>query len=128
MIIRLGKNEKRLDVKEERAWWEKIHKAKQIKFLYVKKPEDLAAYLADQRRKRSLGAELAWQDDLVRWRWSAGWLPKGFTRGFCRLWRRLLSHPPGFREMTVRTWLARCHEHPEEIARPPKVKIDKNYK
>lgn len=119
MIIRLGKNEKRLDVKEERAWWEKVHKARQIKFLYVKKPEDLAAYLADQRRKRSLGAELAWQDDLVRWRWSSGWLPKGFTRAFGRVWSRLMGESPGYRDMVIRTWLARCHEHPEEIARPP---------
>ena len=66
MIIRMGKNEPRIEVKVLRKYWEKIHKARQIKILYVRRPQDLAAYLADQRNKKRLGAELAWQDGIQR--------------------------------------------------------------
>lgn len=121
MIIRMGKNEPRIDVKILRKYWEKIHSARQIKILHVRRPQDLAAYLADQRNKKRLGAELAWQDGIQRWRWSTGWLPKGFTRAFGRLWYRLRDSSPKVRELTIKTWLVRCHEHPEEIAHPPVI-------
>jgi len=68
MIMRLGKGEQRLDVRKVRAHWIKLHKAVQIKIKYV--PEsmknNLAAYLGDQRKLKSLSGEMAWQNGIVR--------------------------------------------------------------
>jgi len=124
MIMRLGKREQRLDVKEVRAHWTRLHKANQIKIKHV--PEsmknNLAAYLGDQRSKRSLGGEMAWQDGIVRWRWSKGWLPQGFTKAFGRVWVSLLDLSPGLREKAIYDWLHACHEDPVKLMNPPHVK------
>jgi ABC-type phosphonate transport system ATPase subunit len=123
MIIRLGQGEKRLNVKEVRAHWVKLHKAQQIKILHVEEPESLAAYFADQRRKKRLGGEMAWQDGIVRWRWSKGWLPKGFTRAYGRVWHRFMEKiddHPGLVRMVINDWLQRCHIDQGEVERPPK--------
>lgn len=123
MILRLGKREKRLDVNEVRAHWVRLHKANQIKIKHV--PEsmknNLAAYLGDQRGKRKLGGEMAWQDGIVRWRWSRGWLPQGFTRAFGRLWWSLLDISPGLREKAVCDWLNACHLNEAKVKAPPKI-------
>jgi hypothetical protein len=121
MIIRLGKNEKRLDVRDVRAHWQRLHRATQIRAEYVKEPLSLAAYFADQRHKRKLSGELAWQDGIVRWRWSKGWLPKGFTRAFGRTFVRLLDLPSLVRELTIKTWLLRCHGDPAQLLHPPRI-------
>lgn len=124
MILRLGKREKRLDVKEVRAHWVRLHKANQIKIKHV--PEsmknNLAAYLGDQRRKRKLGGEMAWQDGIVRWHWSKGWLPQGFTRAFGRVWVRLMDISPGEREKAVYDWINACHENENNIINGPFLK------
>jgi hypothetical protein len=127
MIARLGKGEKRLDVKEVRAHWEKLHKAKQIRIERVPEPmkNNLAAYIADQRHKKKLGGEMAWQDHLDRWRWSKGWLPKGFTKEFGRVWWSLKDTSPGLREKTITDWLNACHVDNEKIQTPPKINWDK---
>ena len=121
LVLRLGKGEKRLDAKETRAYWTALTGARQIKLVFVSEPLDLASYLADQRRKKTLSGEFAWQDDMVRWRWSKGWLPKGFTRAFGRVWYRLLSAPPHIRENVVKTWLLRCNLDLDNIKNPPKI-------
>lgn len=123
MVIRMGPGEKRLDVKEVRSHWQRLHKATQIRIDHI--PEsgknNLAAYIADQRAKRKLGGEMAWQDELVRWRWSKGWLPKGFTKEFGRLWWSLQNISPELREKVVNDWLRACHENPDKISVPPRV-------
>jgi len=123
MILRLGKREKRMDVNEVRAHWVRLHKANQIKIKHV--PEsmknNLAAYLGDQRAKRSLGGEMAWQEGIVRWRWSKGWLPQGFTKAFGRVWWSLMDISPGLREKTVCDWLNACHANDAKIKAPPKL-------
>jgi hypothetical protein len=123
MILRLGKREKRMDVNEVRAHWVRLHKANQIKIKHV--PEsmknNLAAYLGDQRAKRSLGGEMAWQDGIVRWRWSKGWLPQGFTKAFGRVWWSLMDISPGLREKAVCDWLNACHANDAKIKAPPKL-------
>jgi hypothetical protein len=83
---------------------------------------NLAAYLGDQRSKRSLGGEMAWQDGIVRWRWSKGWLPQGFTKAFGRVWVSLLDLSPGLREKAIYDWLHACHEDPVKLMNPPHVK------
>jgi hypothetical protein len=121
MVMRLGRGEKRLDVNEVRAHWQRLHKATQIRIDHI--PEsgknNLSAYIADQRAKRRLGGEMAWQDDLIRWRWSKGWLPKGFTRAFGRLWYSLKDVAPGLREKVVGDWLHACHVDGERVQYPP---------
>lgn len=126
MIIRLGKGEARLNVRQVRAHWVKLHKAQMIKILHVEKPKDLAAYFADQRRKKRLGGEMAWQDGIVRWRWSKGWLPKGFTRAYGRVWHRFneyLDDRPKLLQMVINDWLQRCHQDPLQVFTPPQLKI-----
>jgi hypothetical protein len=127
MVMRLGKGEKRLDVKEVREHWKRLHKATQIRIDHI--PEsgknNLSAYIADQRAKRRLGGEMAWQDDLIRWRWSKGWLPKGFTRAFGRLWYSLKDVSPGLREKVVSDWLQACHVDGERVQYPPTCSEEK---
>jgi len=94
MIVRLGPKEKRMDVNELRAHWFKMTGAVQLKIIYVGRDrKKLASYIADQRKKRGLAGEMAWQDYLDRWRWTEGWLPKGFTKAFPRVWARLMQLP-----------------------------------
>ena len=121
MVLRLGPGEKRLDVKEVRAHWEHLHKANQIRIEHVldAMKNNLAAYLAEQRSKRKLGGEIAWQDKLIRWRWSKGWLPQGFTKAFGRLWWSLQDIAPGLREKTCIDWLHACSADNERVMYPP---------
>lgn len=78
--------------------------------------------MADQRRKRKLGGELAWQDGIVRWRWSKGWLPKGFTAAFGRVWWRLRDISLIEREKAISGWLAACHVDDNNIFYGPGLK------
>jgi hypothetical protein len=130
MIMRLGKGEQRLDVRKVRAHWMKLHNAVQIKIKYV--PEsmknNLAAYLGDQRKLKSLGGEMAWQNGIVRWHWSKGWLPKGFTKAFGRVWCDFMGFPSDVRDNAVKTWLLRCHIDAENVFHPPKVVCEKKVK
>ena len=64
---------------------------------------------------------MAWQDGIVRWRWSRGWLPQGFTRAFGRLWWSLLDISPGLREKAVCDWLNACHLNEAKVKAPPKI-------
>ena len=43
---------------------------------FVKEPKDLAAYLSDQKKKKNMGGEFAWQDMMIRWRWSKDGCPR----------------------------------------------------
>ncbi|MFA5346632.1 MAG: hypothetical protein WC294_00700 [Methanoregula sp.] len=111
MIIRLKSGDKRISAKELREYWKNLTGADQIWIDYVDESQkyDLAVYISDQRKKRKLGGELAWQYGIVRWRWSKGWLPRGFTKAFGRVWHRLQDIPIVEREKAVSGWLAACH-------------------
>jgi hypothetical protein len=126
MILRLGNGEKRLDVNEVRAHWIGLHNANQIRFEHVPEPmkNNLASYLADQRSKRRLGGEMAWQDNIIRWRWSNGWLPKGFTKAFGRLWWSLQDISHGQREKVIADWLNACHLNCDKVLTPPTIGLD----
>jgi hypothetical protein len=125
MVIRLGKGEKRLDAKIERAYWVSTHQAKQIKFKYVPESQknNLAAYLCDQRKKNKLGAELAWQDKKIFWNWSKGWLPKGFTRAFGRAWVHWLDAPEYIGRIVIYDWLKRCDLDQANVMRMPRIEV-----
>jgi len=127
LVLRLAPGKKRVSVVRARAMWKKLTGASQIVVRYVpeSKKEDLAAYLADQRKCRKIAGEMAWQDEIVRWRWTTGWLPKGFTRAFGRVWHRynetLGDSLPWASDAVIVDWLKRCHQDPDMVNHPPVI-------
>jgi len=122
MICRLLPGQKRMDVNLLRKHWFEMTGAKQLKIVYVppSMKDNLAAYIADQRKKRGLAGEMAWQDFLERWRWTSGWLPKGFTRVFGRVWWRWSQvGEEWLTQAVIEAWLLRCHEDPSQLSNPP---------
>jgi len=122
IILRLGPGEKRLEIKPFRTWWAQYHKAVQIRIEKVGNVKELARYISDQRHKKNIAGEFAWQDDIISWGWSKGWLPAGFTKHFGRYWHKSREASMGQREAFLHGWLLRCFEDPQEIRRPPTVK------
>jgi len=108
--------------------WEKLTGARQIVVKYVPETmkDNLAAYIADQRKCRRIAGEMAWQDELIRWRWTTGWLPAGFTKAFGRVWHRFQEKVgdecPWAPEAVVIEWLKRCHADPSQVGYPPSPK------
>jgi len=103
MVFRLPLRSKNIEVRKLRAWWVKWHKAKQIKILRASSDhEKLADYLCDQRKMRKLGSEMSWQDTIVSWDYSKGWLPKGYARELRRLWFNWIDAPEELRKKVVR--------------------------
>jgi hypothetical protein len=102
---------KNLDIKEIRRYWEISHKAKQIRIERVRHSRKLANYFSDQRKRRKMGSEMSWQDLIVRWRWSPGWIPKGFTKEFGRLWFDWIDAPDGIRETVIRDAIKEAHKN-----------------
>ena len=124
MIVRLGPWEKRMDVRVLRQHWQEMTGARQIKIVHVQEAmkENLAAYIADQRKKRSLAGEMAWQDYLEKWRWTTGWLPKGFTRNFGRVYSMCMEvhqDNPFIVQEVLNPWLQRCVLNPDEVNKLP---------
>jgi len=115
MVIRLGKGEKRLDARTVRAYWENLTGARQIVIKHVKEhhKEDLASYLANQKHKNRLGKEFAYQNNqksaVTRWRWSKGWIPKGFTKQFGRLWVSWSNAPGNLRLKVINDAINKAH-------------------
>jgi hypothetical protein len=96
MILRLGKDEQRIDKGELRAYWFDTHKAYEVDIQRVgteKEKENLARYISDQREGKKLGGEMAWQDKIVRWHWSKGWIPKGYGKVNGKLFCALKDAP-----------------------------------
>jgi hypothetical protein len=128
MIVRLGHNEQRMDVKELRSHWFKMTGAVQLKIKYVGHDrKKLAGYISDQRKKRGLAGEMAWQDYLDKWRWTEGWLPKGFTKAFPRVWARFMNAPMEVREKAIGDWLNACHLNNDKVKYPPWIIQTKNH-
>jgi len=88
MVVRIHAHVKNLDVRALRRYWKKSHLATQIRIVRVKHGEDLASYLANQKRKNRMAKEMGYQSGVIRWRWSKGWIPLGFTKEFGRIWVR----------------------------------------
>lgn len=115
MVIRLRPRQKNIDIKKVRKFWKKVHKATQVKILRVEesKKEDLANYLSDQRKLKKMGAEMSWQPGIIKWGWSPGWIPQGFTRSFGKFWQSFNQFmvAPGLRDMTLHNWIQKCHKN-----------------
>lgn len=92
MIVRLGMKQKRIDAKQIRAYWKERTGASQVKLKYVpeSKKEDLASYVANQKTKVGVACEMGYQSSVTRWRWSYGWLPRGYGKSKSKLWGKLL--------------------------------------
>jgi hypothetical protein len=122
MILRLGRGESRLEIKPFRSWWKNYTGATQVKILKVTSKEDLARYISDQRYKKKLAGEFAWQDLIVSWGYSAGWLPLHFSKHFGKFWYRSRDAEMGQREMFLHDWLMRCYEDQSEVSNPPIIR------
>jgi len=122
MILRLGRGESRLEIKPFREWWKDYTGATQVKILKVTSKEDLARYISDQRYKKKLAGEFAWQDCMVSWGYSAGWLPLHFSKHFGKFWYRSRHAEMGQREMFLHDWLMRCYEDEKEVVNPPIIR------
>jgi len=111
MVFRLPLKSKNIDVRHLRARWKKWHKATQIKIVRARSDhEKLADYLCDQRKMRKLGSEMSWQNSITEWGWSKGWIPKGFTKSFGRLWYDWIDAPPKIRDWAVSAAVQAAHE------------------
>jgi len=103
MVFRLPLRSKNIDVRLLRARWKKWHKAKQIVIKRAQSDhEKLADYMSDQRKMRKLGSEMSWQNSITRWGWSKGWIPKGFTKEFGRLYVDWIDAPEELRKKVIR--------------------------
>jgi hypothetical protein len=125
MIVRLLPHHKRMEATELRAHWQRMTGAVQLKIVRVDstKTLKLAAYIADQRAKNGMASEMAYQGDyLQRWRWTTGWLPKGFTRAFGRAWMKLQDAPPEIRKKALNDWLNACYLKPEKVGLSPRIR------
>lgn len=122
IILRMGRGEKRLEIRPFRSWWKSYHKADQIRIERINNRDELCKYIADQRHKRSLAGEFAWQDDIVSWGYSKGWLPKGFGKCFGRYWYRSRDADLGTREMFLHDWLLRCYKDPAQTMYAPVIR------
>jgi hypothetical protein len=123
IVLRLGNDEPRLEIVPFRDWWFQYHKATQCKIVQVRHEKmDLCRYISDQRHKKGLAGEMAWQDDIVSWGYSKGWLPKGFGKQFGRFWWKSRDASMGDREKMVYPWLLRCYLDEEEMKYPPVVR------
>jgi len=122
IIIRIPRGTPRLEVTDLRAHWQNLTGATQLKIVRVppSAKDNLAAYISDQRKKRGLAGEMAWQDYLERWRWTSGWLPTGFTKAFGRVWHKWSTRPEEWvPRAVIEAWLMRCHEDPNQVNNPP---------
>jgi len=130
LVLRIHQSEKRLDVKEVRKFWERVHKASQIKLLWVsdKDKENLANYISDQRKKKNIGTEFLWQDQMISWKWSKGWLPLGFAKAFGRFWWHYRDCTPILRTQLLKEWLIECHFNPSNITKAPHIRSDGSVK
>lgn len=126
MVVRLGQGEKRIDVKDLRPYWEKLTGARQLVIKPVREAhkEDLADYLANQKKKVGLGREFIYQSGITKWGWSTGWLPKGSTKAFARLWACDKETPSDLKERLAKTLIQHLHEHPDHLAYKPEFYED----
>jgi len=114
MVLRLLSHQKNINVRKLRSWWMKVHKAKQIKILRVRNSKNLANYMSDQRKKRKLGSEMSWQDLIVSWNWSPGWLPKGYTKKFGRLWFDWIDAPDEVKYSVIHQSITKEYQEQKE--------------
>lgn len=125
MVIRLRPGQPRLDAKEVRAHWFHLTGAKQVRLVAVRPQHKhgLAVYLAEQGRKKRVAGEMAFQPLMKRWRWSSGWLPRGFTKAFGRFFWRNRDLDPSIRDQLVRQWLLRASRDVSQVEIPPHVPV-----
>jgi len=113
MVIRMPFHMKNIKVKAVSAFWKESHNAPivWVKRVDESKKEDLANYLSDQRKKRSMGSEFSWQPAIITWGWSKGWIPQGFTKQFGKFWQDWRGMPIGERESWLHSWIQKCHKN-----------------
>jgi hypothetical protein len=119
MIVRLPKGSPRLEIKDLREHWERLHRAIAVIIKEVHNPKGLSDYLADQEQKRGMAREMHYQPLIERWRMSQGWLPIGFAKAFGRFWQSLGDTQETVRDQVLREWLLDVLEDYENIYKVP---------
>jgi hypothetical protein len=113
IVIRQGMRQKRIDKAEMDAYWLSVGGG----FTWIKRVHEngkagLAAYMADQRRKRGMSKEMSNQSLMTKYNYIGQWLPPGWLRQFGRVWYRtngmILSH----RLLYLKKWLLDYHKDP----------------
>lgn len=103
MVLRRSKQGKRIDVEKLRKFWEKQHGAKQVRIERVGVNHGkLVRYISDQRKGRKIAGEFAWQETIVRWRWSEGWIPFQYCDVFGKTWLSWSDADNTVREQAIR--------------------------
>lgn len=104
-IFRLHDGRRHLDVNKIRSCWFDIHQAKQLVIRYIRDRDIVARYVSDQRVRNGMAGEFCWQDGLVWWRWSPGWLPVGYCEAFPAFWQGVQALEPNTRDKAIRDFL-----------------------
>jgi hypothetical protein len=96
MVVRLLPRQKNIDVNVLRKYWKERTGASQLKIKRVpeNRKDDLASYIANQKTKVGLACEMGYQSAVTRWRWSRGWIPKGYGKLKSKTWALLLNADP----------------------------------
>jgi len=124
VVVRLKRNQSRIDVKALRAYWQQRHRATQIRIVPVTKSHaSLERYLAEQgRRKKGLASEMANQVIITSWDYTRNWIPVGFTRVFRRMWQLYYDQVTAdFLDIAVSDWIRQCAQDPDFLEDPPQV-------
>jgi len=121
IVLRLKPRHKNLEQKVIQEYWEKTHKAKQVRIERVGRARNLANYFADQRKLRKMGSEMSWQDLIVRWKYSPGWLPHGFISRFRKVWYQCVDAPDEIRDKAVRDLIRYHWDCDKKASRKKKV-------
>jgi len=122
IVLRLKPRQKNLEQKIIQEYWERIHLAKQVRIERVGRARNLANYFADQRRLKKMGSEMSWQDLIVRWKYSPGWLPHGFISRFRKVYFQLIDAPDNIREKAIRDLIRYHWDCDKKASRKKKVK------
>lgn len=118
LVMRIGAEESRPEAIDLRSQWYALTGARQLRIERVKRPDKLAPYMSDQRRGKRLAGELSFQDEILRWRWSRGWLPKGFIREYGRFFWRYAEINKELRDQAVKHWIRECHAEGSLVEAP----------
>lgn len=112
MVIRLKHRQKNVDVNELRDYWRSRTGAAQIKIKRVpeSQKDNLASYLVNQKFKVGMACEMGYQSAVTRWRWSKGWIPKGFGKVKARAWAKMLDAPSEVRLSVCSSLLHKMYE------------------
>jgi hypothetical protein len=99
--------------------WNYYHRAYIVDFGPVKHFDKTANYMVQRHNKTA--EELYRQPSLRSWRYTRGWVPVGFGKGFGRLWYYTLMRLPNNSERgrIIRDFVLACRRNPDNLKFAP---------